>query len=380
MAAGAFHTAAGEVAMGSKRNPPLLRDPNIYKELPRHAHDDLRKRAAAAEEKVRKNALELRSAPHGAYPGDASEPRVSCRSSSSVSGRRYQSNQRPPFEAAASLMQREPSAPEVMTPMSRMRGERSASARPYPSREQGLPCLDRSFPSPLNRAGSESGKRGYQQREVPVQASRPPTGAASQPSRPPRPGASKCDKCDGAHATDACPHFKKSRDSHKDAWANYGTKSKQALGAATGNFVLRSGRCVRQPGDGNCLFHSLCFGLNDGKNGRPLSAGELRGQLASFVMQNPGVEIAGDSLEEWVQWDTNSTARNYASRMARGGWGGGIEMAACSMLKKVNVHVYERSSGGFKRISCFDCPGCPAKTIHVLYQGGVHYDALVPSQ
>ena len=27
--------------------------------------------------------------------------------------------------------------------------------------------------------------------------------------------------------------------------------------------------------------------------------------------------------------------------MARGGWGGGIEMAACAHLKRVNVWVYE---------------------------------------
>jgi len=55
-------------------------------------------------------------------------------------------------------------------------------------------------------------------------------------------------------------------------------------------------------------------------------------------------------------------------------------MAACSRMKKVNIHVYEASGqggGGFKRISCFDAPGA-SKTVHVLYRGGVHYDALVP--
>ena len=30
-----------------------------------------------------------------------------------------------------------------------------------------------------------------------------------------------CDKCDGPHATDDCPHFKKPRDDHKDAYENY---------------------------------------------------------------------------------------------------------------------------------------------------------------
>ena len=68
--------------------------------------------------------------------------------------------------------------------------------------------------------------------------------------------------------------------------------------------------------------------------------------------------------------------------MARGGWGGGIEMAACAHLKRVNVWVYEankKQGGGFERISCFDAPGRTPSThtVHVLYRGGVHYDALV---
>lgn len=63
--------------------------------------------------------------------------------------------------------------------------------------------------------------------------------------------------------------------------------------------------------------------------------------------------------------------------MAVGGWGGGIEMAACSRLKQVNVHVYEQKGGNnFKRISCFNNPKA-VKTVHVLYQGRMHYDALV---
>jgi len=63
-----------------------------------------------------------------------------------------------------------------------------------------------------------------------------------------------------------------------------------------------------------------------------------------------------------------------------GAWGGGIEMAAFSQMTRRNVHVYEKRSavGGFKRISCFDCPGAGSKTVHVLYCGGVHYDVLRP--
>jgi len=188
-----------------------------------------------------------------------------------------------------------------------------------------------------------------------------------------------CDKCDGKHPTDACPHFKKSRENHKDAWVNYNRKRPLQMGKGGGNFVLRHGRCVPQPGDGSCLFHSLCFGLNGGKQGT-LCARDLRWELANFIETNPGVEIAGDTIEEWVRWDADTSVTTYARRMAVGGWGGGIEMAACSLLKKVNVHVYERRwFGGFRRISCFDCPEVTERSIHVLYQGGMHYDALVPS-
>lgn len=193
-------------------------------------------------------------------------------------------------------------------------------------------------------------------------------------------GPAKCDKCDGPHLTDACPHFKKPREEHKDAWVNYGTKGPLQMGSDGGNYVLRHARAVRQPGDGSCLFHSLCFGLNRGNNGGKFAAEALRREIANFIEQNPRLEISGDTLEEWIRWDANASCSAYARRMASGGWGGGIEMAACSRLKHVSVHVYERlRSGEFKRISCFNHPSAKC-TVHVLYQGGVHYDALVPSR
>lgn len=52
-------------------------------------------------------------------------------------------------------------------------------------------------------------------------------------------------------------------------------------------------------------------------------------------------------------------------------------MLCLCRLHRVNVHVYEKRSmrGGFKRISCFDVGGAK-KTVHVLYCGGVHYNAI----
>ena len=46
-----------------------------------------------------------------------------------------------------------------------------------------------------------------------------------------------------------------------------------------------------------------------------------------------------------------------------------------------NIHRSgARGGGGFKRISCFGVSGGGTKTVHVLYRGGVHYDALVPTE
>lgn len=176
-----------------------------------------------------------------------------------------------------------------------------------------------------------------------------------------------CDKCDGKHLTEHCPHYKKKRGKHPDEKKGKG----KGLGDGSGgNFFTTKGRVVRQPGDGSCLFHSLAYGM------RGTSASALRRSIAGFIGKNGAMMIADSPLSDWVKWESNSSCGSYARRMARGGWGGAIEMAACSRLKSINVHVYERSRGGFKRISCFNVSGA-SKTVHVLYGGRVHYDALV---
>ena len=128
------------------------------------------------------------------------------------------------------------------------------------------------------------------------------------------------------------------------------------------------------PGDGSCLFHSLVYGLGEGE------ARQLRREIAKYIVRNQDLEIAESPLSDWISWAGHRSVAAYADQIARGAWGGGIEMAVCSRLKKVNVHVFEKGGGfwnrgGFKRISCFDVPGA-RKTITVLYGGRVHYDYL----
>lgn len=184
-----------------------------------------------------------------------------------------------------------------------------------------------------------------------------------------------CDKCDERHPTEKCPHFKKGRENHKDAWLNYGRKHPlSGMGRTGAKYVLKQARVVPQPGDGSCLFHSLCHGLK----GEAGSAERLRRELMVWISRNPTMQIAGDTLEEWIKWDTESSVAAYTRRMSVGGWGGGIEMAACSIIHRTNVHVYEtRRHGEFERISCFDAPEQTNRTIHVLYKGGMHFDAIM---
>ncbi|KAH8057800.1 hypothetical protein JL722_6339 [Aureococcus anophagefferens] len=187
-----------------------------------------------------------------------------------------------------------------------------------------------------------------------------------------RPAAAS-DSCDGPHATRDCPHFKgKPRDDHKDAFVNY-NKGDAGGGDDAKPTIVDRGRAtvVKQPGDGSCLYHSLTFGLGSG------SAATLRAALADLVVTNPDQEIGGDPLRAWVLWESGLSPKAYADRMRSDGqWGGAIEMALCAVMKRVHIHVYEKHTRGFLRISSFTGGDRCQKVVSVIYGGRVHYGAL----
>ena len=181
-----------------------------------------------------------------------------------------------------------------------------------------------------------------------------------------------CDKCDGKHDTSQCPYFKKDREDHPDAQKNAYKK----IGGVSNlpGSIYYNARLVRQPGDGSCLFHSMSYGLRDGSN-----ASKLRAELCNFIANNPDCKISDTPLSDWIKWDSSINCSQYARKMSGNSWGGGIEMAITSHIKKCNVHVYEKNMFGYKRISAFDYAEEPEKrqTIRVVYQGSCHYDALI---
>ena len=182
-----------------------------------------------------------------------------------------------------------------------------------------------------------------------------------------------CDKCDANHDTVACPYYNKARKKHPDA-----QKRSQIvnIGGDGGDRIIRSNAVVvhRQPGDGSCLYHSLRRGLGETISSLR-STQDLRHKLAEWVTSNRNFKISDTPVSEWVRWDACCSVDMYARRMCKNAWGGGIELAACANKFCVRVLVWERCSGGFKRISSFSVSS-PRKTINVLYCGGVHYDYL----
>ena len=218
-----------------------------------------------------------------------------------------------------------------------------------------------------------------------------------------------CDKCDGPHETDLCPHFKKAREDHADSKRG----PKKTLFGAMGSGppeLLMNATLRRQPGDGNCLFHSLAAGLKDGT-----TAHTLRMQVLDFIEANPELALVDAPLKDWVLWETGAPLEDYCRRMRRSGeWGGAIEMAAFCQLKKAHVYVYQTDptqprGPAYKRIHTFEPPPAAAAVaataaagssgggattpsssysalygtppsqrleVRVVYQGGVHYDGL----
>lgn len=223
-------------------------------------------------------------------------------------------------------------------------------------------------PSPRVKLSEPALEKRMSGKPMPLQLNRrppPPTRRKSESDK-----ALCCDRCDGDHPTTSCPHFKKDRGTHKDCTAMLGKKGKE-LGHCPPLVITRA-KVVQQPPDGSCLFHSLAYGLREG------NASALRRELMAFIRKHPELEISETALRDWIRWDALVSVQKYTDKMSRGGWGGGIEMAAFSELKGCSVEVYEQCSAGFKRISLFEKAGA-SRTVRVCYRGGVHYDALVIS-
>ena len=128
-------------------------------------------------------------------------------------------------------------------------------------------------------------------------------------------------------------------------------------------------KIIKQPGDGNCLFHSLAYGIGN------ISQIQIKQKIINWIKNNEDYNISGTPLKNWIMWETNLNIDNYCKRLENGMWGGAIEILICSQIENINIYVFEKKIGYFKNISSFEVEE-PKKNIALLYYGNVHYDYL----
>ncbi|CAJ1348603.1 unnamed protein product, partial [Effrenium voratum] len=148
-------------------------------------------------------------------------------------------------------------------------------------------------------------------------------------------------------------------------------RARKSCAAVVQTETAKGLKVVHQPGDGNCLFHSLAYGLGKEK------AASLRRRVCDFMQKNPQLEISGSPLTEWIEMTSQCSVDSYASKMRRGGeWGGAPEIAVCARMAEIDVQVYEPGGEGFDLIASFpgNEQGTPTpKVVRVLYTGRLHY-------
>lgn len=200
-----------------------------------------------------------------------------------------------------------------------------------------------------------------------------------------------CERCDGDHRSADCPHYKHARPSHRDAWLHFGNRKsergKDSTGRSPRGEVLRESEgwsVARQPGDGSCLFHSLCFAESRARNAHPNDAHSLRAEIAAWLLRHETDELAsGDTVREVVKWESGLGVADYVRRIRGHAWGGAVEVAAFAKMRSIEVRVFESGNDPndmrvriFRSIGRFRAPsGSPV--IRILYSGRSHYDALV---
>ena len=67
----------------------------------------------------------------------------------------------------------------------------------------------------------------------------------------------------------------------------------------------------------------------------------MRIVLARHMMENPQLEVGGNSITDWIAMERHMPLRSYAQRMAISGWGGAVELATFAHMQARPVHVFE---------------------------------------
>ena len=115
------------------------------------------------------------------------------------------------------------------------------------------------------------------------------------------------------------------------------------------------------PGDNSCLFHAMAHGL-----GGSATYDSLRKGVVAFIKSNPGHELNGSPLSDWIKWDKAMTVPAYCDHMLKpDSWGGAIEEAVIAHLYNINVIVGTvRSDGLFHSHHRFNASSAASQDEH----------------
>ena len=140
----------------------------------------------------------------------------------------------------------------------------------------------------------------------------------------------------------------------------------------------REVKVVRQPGDGNCLFHCLCYG-SVGRTS-DAEAKKLRVQIARYIRDHEETRIGGVTIGEWVTVEIDTQCQHYAAAMEKKGWGGAIELAVFASAWDARVQTFKAVKNEFGETLYASTAGFgnarSAMQINLLFVGDNHYDIL----
>jgi len=120
----------------------------------------------------------------------------------------------------------------------------------------------------------------------------------------------------------------------------------------------------------SCLFISIGRLVNESPN-------NVRQSVCNYMDENLDTLYQGMQIKDWIQWQTNSTPTQYISRMRNSStWGGAMEIAMCTRIYKVDIHVYAAYNQK-KRLAEFvwDETRTACIQLHISWTGA-HYEPL----
>lgn len=153
---------------------------------------------------------------------------------------------------------------------------------------------------------------------------------------------------------------------------------------------------VPNDGGGHCLFHSILHLMQRQGRLQGYTMKDMRRELAEWLLQLKDSEVSDITWEKFVffvadnQYDIDNVDNIAFERWRRSGgfekyvrnlrttsqWGRDIEIIAAGLLYEVNIFVYVLNNLEAGPIKAIEVPN--ARTLSLLYRGGVHYEALIP--